>query len=100
MLLIPVWAVFFLAAGITGVMRGYPFAGWIWGFFLGPIGLVIIALSENKKGAPDGKELEAGNKIARAKAFQEQAALRSNLVKCSCGEMIPSKEICPFCGKG
>ena len=100
LIIIPTWGVFFLGSGIVGHLRGYPLAGWVLGFLLGPFGLLIMALSDNKKTAPDAKEQEAGNKIARAKAYQEQAALRSGLVKCQCGELIPSKESCPFCGAG
>lgn len=96
----PIWAVFFFAAGITGVVRGYPLAGWVLGFFLGPIGLVIIALSGNMSKRPvvDSREMEAGNKIAKAKSLQERAELKSGLVKCCCGEMIPRNVSCPFCG--
>lgn len=66
------WAVCVAVSTLVGVSRGQSASGFVWGFFLGPIGILVVLFLPNKR--REARRLER-----QAVVDQQTALLRQTL---------------------
>lgn len=68
------WAIWVLVGSVVGAMKGHGLAGFLWTFFLGPIGLIVVlAMPRDAYDHLDRDEWDR-QKADLAKARSSQAA--------------------------